>query len=285
MTIIWPWRAPHYFSCGGTCHHGPPPKLFQEGHLGTENISSSFSFQWIPKLHPWDPHGFSMDFPSGLAKEWQTFCQMQQMSKNVLQFLSCMFLLSSGCFKCQHPSELKWKSKAMILILQAKEPKHGPDAFSWWTITRVSRHKNCWAMLRLGPTSIRQHMGIPVKCIDADQILNQDIDVLKSFFANIVRPTHLKSKLLDLLKKSCRLSIRKQRFPFGSHRIDFMIEGTGSVRLHIDYLQRTTSNPLRSYEYLPVSCTIACYIIFINQASNQWNIGKLNWIIQQNWRK
>ena len=74
--------------------------------------------------------GIPMDFPSGLAKEWQTFCQMQQMSKNVLQFLSCMFLLSSGCFKCQHPSELKWKSKAMILILQAKEPKHGPDAFS-----------------------------------------------------------------------------------------------------------------------------------------------------------
>ena len=45
-------------------------------------------------------------------------------------------------------------------------------------------------MLRLGPTSIRQHMGIPVKCIDADQILNQEIDVLKSFFANIVIPTH-----------------------------------------------------------------------------------------------
>lgn len=115
--IIWPWRAPHYFPCGGTCHHGPPPKLFHEGHLGTENISSSFSsaHESGPQFqHPWDPHGFSMDFPSGLAKECQTFCQMQQMLKNLLKFLSaacsCYPVDVSSCFKCQHPSELQWKS-------------------------------------------------------------------------------------------------------------------------------------------------------------------------------
>ena len=131
---------------------------------------------------PWILHGFSWWTGQRMSNVLSDAADVEKPS--AIPF-SSMFLLSSGCFILFQVSTSLWTSMeispAMILILQAKEPKHGPDAFSWWTITRVSHHKNCWAMLRLGPTSIRQHMGIPVKCIDADQI-HPNPSIRKSMF-------------------------------------------------------------------------------------------------------